>query len=161
MTITTRKLWSIASSVQFMCPRVFLHNLCPSFLWSTSWSATLHFIFHTFLQPIFCQWVSFMVLSNWSLGSYRDWIFLQARCSFCCPSNTQSIDGKFRVLIQFYVTNDMLFGRIVNVHTVQLHAFCLHAYMYVFTSSPESLSITSKLFCFISSCQCLSSGCCA
>jgi len=27
--------------VQFMCLTVFLHNLCPSFLWSTSWSGTL------------------------------------------------------------------------------------------------------------------------
>jgi len=27
-------------------------NLCPSFLWSTSWPGTLHFILHTFLHPI-------------------------------------------------------------------------------------------------------------
>jgi len=38
--------------VQFTCLTVFLHNLCPSPLWSTSWSDTLHFIFHTFLHPI-------------------------------------------------------------------------------------------------------------
>jgi len=39
-------------SVQFTCLRVFLHNLSPSHLWSTSWSGTLHFILHTFLHPI-------------------------------------------------------------------------------------------------------------
>jgi len=39
-------------SVQFTCLTVFFHNLSPSFLWSTSWSCTLHFILHTFLHPI-------------------------------------------------------------------------------------------------------------
>jgi len=38
--------------VQFTSLTVFLHNLCPSPLWSTSWSGTLHFILHTFLHPI-------------------------------------------------------------------------------------------------------------
>jgi len=38
--------------VQFMCLTVFLHNLSPCPLWSTSWSGTLHFIRHTFLHPI-------------------------------------------------------------------------------------------------------------
>ena len=37
--------------VQFASLTVFLHNLSPSPLWSTSWSATLHFILHTFLHP--------------------------------------------------------------------------------------------------------------
>ena len=32
--------------VQFMCMTV-----CPSLLWSTSWSGTVHFICHTFLHP--------------------------------------------------------------------------------------------------------------
>jgi len=31
---------------------VFFRNLSPSFLWSTSWPGTLHFILHTFLHPI-------------------------------------------------------------------------------------------------------------
>jgi len=38
--------------VQSMCLTVFFHNLCPSFLWSTSWPGTLHFTLHTFLRPI-------------------------------------------------------------------------------------------------------------
>ena len=38
--------------VQFNCLTVFFHNLAPSFLWSTSWPGTLHFILHTFLNPI-------------------------------------------------------------------------------------------------------------
>jgi len=37
--------------VQFMCLTVFLHNLSPSPLWSTSWSGTLHIILHTFFHP--------------------------------------------------------------------------------------------------------------
>ena len=35
-----------------LCSTVFFHNLSPSFLWSTSWPGTLHFIRHTFLHPI-------------------------------------------------------------------------------------------------------------
>ena len=38
--------------VQSTCRTVFFHNLCPSFLWCTSWPGTLHFILHTFLHPI-------------------------------------------------------------------------------------------------------------
>ena len=38
--------------VQTMCLAIFLHNLSPCLLWSTSWSAACHLIFHTFLQPI-------------------------------------------------------------------------------------------------------------
>ena len=33
--------------IRFMCLTVFFHNLCPSFLWSTSWCSTLRFILHT------------------------------------------------------------------------------------------------------------------
>ena len=42
--------------VQFTCLTVFLHNFCPSPLWSTSWSGTLHFILHTFLHPLVFFW---------------------------------------------------------------------------------------------------------
>ena len=38
--------------VQFTCLTVFLHNLSPSPLWSTSLSGTVHFILRTFLHPI-------------------------------------------------------------------------------------------------------------
>ena len=38
--------------VQSTRPTVFFHNLSPSFLWSTSWPGTLHFILHTFLHPV-------------------------------------------------------------------------------------------------------------
>jgi len=38
--------------IQSTCSAVFFHNLSPSFLWSTSWRGTLHFILHTFLHPI-------------------------------------------------------------------------------------------------------------
>ena len=36
--------------IQSTCSAVFFHNLSPSFLWSTSWPGTLHFILHTFLH---------------------------------------------------------------------------------------------------------------
>jgi len=38
--------------VQITCLAIFLHNLFPCRLWSTSWSGALHLIFHTFLHPI-------------------------------------------------------------------------------------------------------------
>ena len=38
--------------VQITCLAIFLHNLFPCPLWSTSWSWALHLIFHTFLHPI-------------------------------------------------------------------------------------------------------------
>jgi len=38
--------------VQFTCLTVFFRNLSPSFLWSTSWPGTLHFILLTFLHPV-------------------------------------------------------------------------------------------------------------
>jgi len=38
--------------VQIMWLAVFLHNLSPCPLWSTSWSGALHLIFHTFLHPV-------------------------------------------------------------------------------------------------------------
>ena len=42
-----------ASSIYYdPCLTVFFHNLFPTFLWSTSWPSTLHFILHIFLHPI-------------------------------------------------------------------------------------------------------------
>jgi len=38
--------------VQITCLAIFLHNLFPCPLWSTSWSGALHLIFHTFLHPV-------------------------------------------------------------------------------------------------------------
>jgi len=38
--------------VQITSLAIFLHNLSPCPLWSTSWSGALHLIFHTFLYPI-------------------------------------------------------------------------------------------------------------
>ena len=42
--------------VQFMCLPIFLHNLSPSPLWSTSLSGALHFMLHTFLHPVYFFW---------------------------------------------------------------------------------------------------------
>jgi len=41
-------LWSMLSSLFNLQAWQSLHNLSPSFLWSTSWSGTLPFILHTF-----------------------------------------------------------------------------------------------------------------
>jgi len=46
--------------VQFTCLTVILHNVCPSPLWSTSWSGALHFIaysIHFFTKTLssFCH----------------------------------------------------------------------------------------------------------
>ena len=44
--------------VQIMCLAIFLHNLSPCPLWSTSWSGALHLKLHTFLHLIsvfFCS----------------------------------------------------------------------------------------------------------
>jgi len=38
--------------VQSMHLTVFFHNVCPSFLWSTSWPSTLHFILHASKQSL-------------------------------------------------------------------------------------------------------------
>ena len=38
--------------VQITCLAIFLYNLSPRPLWSTSWSGALHLIFHTCLHPI-------------------------------------------------------------------------------------------------------------
>jgi len=50
--------------VQFTCLTVFFHNLSPSFLWSTSWPGTLHFILHTFLHLIIVFFLQHMSISS-------------------------------------------------------------------------------------------------
>jgi len=41
--------------VQFTCLTIFLHNVCPSPLWFTSWSGALHLILYTFFtQSVSC-----------------------------------------------------------------------------------------------------------
>jgi len=41
--------------VQLTCLIFFLQNLCPSLLWSTSWSVTLQVILHTFFDQVRLQ----------------------------------------------------------------------------------------------------------
>ena len=50
--------------VQFTCLTVFFHNLSPSFLWSTSWPGTLHFILHTFLPPVIVLFLQHMPIPS-------------------------------------------------------------------------------------------------
>ena len=56
--------------VQFTCLTVSLHNLCPSFLWSTSWSGTLHFILNTFLHAIIVLFLQHMPIPSQPSWSY-------------------------------------------------------------------------------------------
>ena len=44
--------WSSIIPIQCTSFTVFFYNLSLSFLWSTSWPGTLHFILHTFLHQI-------------------------------------------------------------------------------------------------------------
>jgi len=44
--------------VQFTCLTVFLHNLSPSPLWSTSWSGALHFTLHICFSPNQCCYIT-------------------------------------------------------------------------------------------------------
>jgi len=43
---------------------IFFHNLAPSFLWSTSWPGTLHFILHTLLHPIIVFFLQHMPIPS-------------------------------------------------------------------------------------------------
>jgi len=68
--------------VQITCLAIFLHNLFPCPLWSTSWSGALHLIFHTFLQPISLLFAAhahtiatcFAVVSCWY--TYRMYMYM-------------------------------------------------------------------------------------
>jgi len=55
---------------------VFLHNLSPSPLGSTSWSQTLHFILHTFLHPI--------------IVFYSQHMPIPSQLLYCCNTETMS-----------------------------------------------------------------------
>jgi len=48
----SRKIYSILP-VKSTCLTLFFHCLSPSFLWSTSWPDTLHFILQFFIQSSF------------------------------------------------------------------------------------------------------------
>jgi len=53
--------------VQFTCLTVLLHSRSPSFLWSTSWPGTLHFILHTFLhEAILFQKIYSPIIVPWT-----------------------------------------------------------------------------------------------
>ena len=51
-------------SVKSTCFTDFFHNLSPSFLCSTSWPGTLHFIVHTFLHPIIIFFLQHMPIPS-------------------------------------------------------------------------------------------------
>jgi len=59
--------------VQFTCLTIFLHNLCPSPLWSTCWSGVRHVILHTFLYPISVFFLQYLAIPSQPvllIGSY-------------------------------------------------------------------------------------------
>jgi len=65
--------------IQFTCLTVFLHNLCPSFLWSTSWSGTLQFILVFIWGVCDIGWRS--ILGACRYGGYRWCCFTAAEIS--------------------------------------------------------------------------------
>ena len=58
--------------VQITCLAIFLHNLFPCPLWSTSWSGALHLIFHTFLHP-----VSVFFSQHMPIPSQPVWLYIR------------------------------------------------------------------------------------
>jgi len=71
--------------IQSECFAVFFHNLSPSFLWSTSWPGTLHFILHTFLHPIIIFFSQHMPI---------------CRNLFCCSPTLVSLSTLY---LEFYL----------------------------------------------------------
>jgi len=62
--------------VQIMHFAMFLHNLSPCPLWSTSWSGALHLIFHTFLHAIIVFFSQHMPKSSQPILLYQDYFRL-------------------------------------------------------------------------------------
>ena len=60
--------------VQITCLAIFLHNLFPCPLWSTSWSGALYLIFHTFLHPISVFFSQHMPIPSQPILSYESYI---------------------------------------------------------------------------------------
>jgi len=50
--------------ITYTCLTVFLHNLSPSPLWSTSWSGALYLILHTFLHPVIVSFSQYMSIPS-------------------------------------------------------------------------------------------------
>jgi len=57
---------SAASSLfnNYVTEQSLLYNLCPCFLWSTSWSGTVDFILYTFLHPIIVFFLQHMLIPS-------------------------------------------------------------------------------------------------
>jgi len=62
--------------VQFACLTIFLHNLSPSALLTTSWSGALHLILHTFLHPISVCFSQHMLAACFGVGPRLYHLFL-------------------------------------------------------------------------------------
>jgi len=79
--------------VQVTCLTVILHNLCPSFLWSTSWSGTLNFILHTFLHPIIVFFLQHMPIPSQPVIQVSLWtLYLELLSFSLTPHMHLSID---------------------------------------------------------------------
>jgi len=85
---------------------IFFHNLCPGFLWSTSWPGTLHFVLHTYIHPIivcfairkisFCWFGSFKSLAHsFCLFPFAKEITLFAFCLLFLYSLHAYVDFSF------------------------------------------------------------------
>jgi len=100
-------------TVQCTCLTVFLHNLLPSPIWSVSWSGTLHFILHTFLQSSLLVYTlnfnlsAFSALRCWLGGRKVTWplktehgYLSEARCKWFAygPADATAIPSSLALL---------------------------------------------------------------
>ena len=59
--------------VQITCLAIFLNNLSPCPLWSTSLFGALHLIFHTFLHPVIIFFLQHMPIPSTPTKHWRQW----------------------------------------------------------------------------------------
>jgi len=89
--------------VQFTCMTVFLHNLCPTFLWFTStWPGTFNFKLRKFPHPIivfFSQYTPLRREQRYIISSHVR--IYAASCRRCGPAASQSL-----VSVSLGYTND-------------------------------------------------------
>ena len=76
--------------VQITCLAIFLHNIFPCPLWSTSWSGALHLIFHTFLHPISAFFSQHMRCYGHVTCPYH-------RNLFCCSKGAKRIQSSSQI----------------------------------------------------------------
>jgi len=122
--------------LQFTYLTVFFHNLSPSFLWSTSWSGTLHFILHTFLHPIIVFFSQHMPTATCFVHPFLCYKYLYTIRSLFTSHPEQLISFAFSS-IELATTSFP--SRFLNACHVN---FSIQQCLYYFTCSTLYLSVT-------------------